>query len=156
GISRVSADGGQPSVVVKPSAARTEVFYGPELLPDRQTLLFTVDTQNGGTTATSRPWDNAQIVIQNLASERRTVIVQGGTHARFVSTGHVLFARQETLWAVRFDPRTDTRTGNPVAMVQGIRQTGTTGGLNTGGNVGSAQFAVSASGLLAYVEAERF
>jgi serine/threonine-protein kinase len=153
GISRVSADGGEPTVVVPADEKRREIFYGPELLPDGKTLLFTVDSRLQ--TPGILPWDDADIVTQDLGSGQRTVIVQGGTHGRFVSTGHVLFAREETLWAVRFDPRAGGRSGSPVSVVEGIRQAGTTGGIAVGGQTGSAQFAVSSNGMLVYVEREQ-
>jgi serine/threonine-protein kinase len=150
GISRVSAEGGEPSVVVPADEKKGEVLYGPELLPDGKTLLFTVDSTVAA--VGSRTWDDAAIVMQDLDSGRRTVIIQGGTQGRFLPTGHVVFVREETLWAVRFDPRMGNRTSSPVSMVEGIRQVGTTRGISTGGQTGGAQFAVSENGLLVYVE----
>ena len=152
GISRVSADGGSPSVVVSPGEKKDQFFYGPQLLPDGKTLLFTVDTP-GTASRGVFPWDDAEIVTQDLESAQRTVVVEGGTHGRFLPTGHVIFARQETLWAVAFDPRTGRRGGSPVSMVEGIRQVGATGGgLGIGALTGAAQIDVSANGLLVYVE----
>jgi hypothetical protein len=45
GIMRVSADGGTPEVVVK--AGENEALYGPQLMPDGRSVLFTVTTDNG-------------------------------------------------------------------------------------------------------------
>jgi Tol biopolymer transport system component len=153
GISRVSADGGQPTVIVPGDEKTGESFYGPQLLPDGKTLLFTVDSRQR--TAGTLPGDDADIVTQDLDSGRRTVIVQGGTQGRYLTTGHVIFAREETLWAVRFDPRDGSRAGSAVSMVEGIRQTGTAGGISVGGQTGSAQFVVSENGMLVYVERDQ-
>jgi serine/threonine-protein kinase len=117
GIFRVSAEGGAPAVVAHGDGSG-DVYYGPELLPDGRTLLFTIDPLSRR--ADSAPGDHANVVIQDLESGSRRVIVQGGTQGRFVPTGHVVFARQQALWALRFDPRSGNPSGSPRART-GIR-----------------------------------
>ena len=67
-------------------------------------------------------WDNAQVLVQSLDSGQRTVVVQGGTDARYVSTGHLIYVRAGTLLAVPFDPVRLVTTGNPTPVADGIRQ----------------------------------
>src|SRR5207342_1862180 len=37
-------------------------------------------------------WDKAQVVVQTIATGARTTIVTGGSDARYVQSGHVLYA----------------------------------------------------------------
>ena len=84
GIYSVPADGGTPELVIP--ADQGEVLYGPKLLPDGDSVLFTAL----GLPGTS--WDQAQVVMQSLSSDERTVLVRGGSDARYVPTAH-LFVR---------------------------------------------------------------
>ena len=85
GILMVSASGGKPEQLV--SVKADEMAYGPELLPDGQTVLFTLST---GTAADK--WDKAQVVAQSLKTGERHVIIDGGSDARYLPTGHLVYA----------------------------------------------------------------
>ena len=80
GIMRVLAAGGTPASVIP--AKDGELFYGPQLLPDGDSVLFSVTTLSG-----SSRWDRAQIAVQSLHSSKRTVLLEGGSDAHFVPTG---------------------------------------------------------------------
>src|SRR5262249_40416893 len=113
--------------------------YGPQLLPDQRSLLYTL--------ATGRDpdrWDKAQIVVQRLGSSERKTIINGGADARYLPTGHIVYALGGVLFALPFDVRRLQVSGGPVAIVEGVARaaTGTTGG---------AQFAVSRTGSLTYI-----
>ena len=98
GLFRVSASGGVPAAVSVPSVERREKTHRfPELLPDGQTVMFTVGTQDIGT------FDEASIAVQSLAGGPPKVIITGGTAAKYLPTGHVVFARGDSLLAVPFD-----------------------------------------------------
>lgn len=135
GVCRVSANGGTPELVipVEPSA---ENGWGPQLLPDGDSVLFTV---RSGTT----PWDQAQLVVQSLRTGERTVVGRGGSDVRYVPTGHLVFARGSTLYAMAFDPDRFATRGSPVPVVQGVRRQGL--------QVPTAQYAVSNTGTLVYI-----
>ncbi len=137
GIIKVPADGGTPETVVtlKPD----EQAYGPELLPDGDTLLFTIATS----TAIDK-WDRSKVVRQSLKSGERRVLIDDASDARYVPTGHLLYARSGVLMATRFDTDRLSPTGSPVTMVQGIRR-------SDGGQTGAAQFSISANGTVVYV-----
>jgi Tol biopolymer transport system component len=139
GIMRVSADGGDPHVVV--ALSPTEALgHGPQMLPDGDTLLFTVAERVQGI----EPWDNAHIVVQSLKTGARKTIVEKGTDARFVPTGHIVYAIGGTLFAVPFDPGRLAAAGGPVPIVEGV-------GRVTAVTSGGAHFAFSSSGSLVYV-----
>jgi serine/threonine protein kinase len=56
GIMRVAANGGTPELVAR--VPNDEISYGPQMLPDHATLLFSVSKSQ------NRSWDNADIVVQ--------------------------------------------------------------------------------------------
>ena len=84
---RVSAKGGQLERLV--DATGEGVMNSPQMLPDGQTLLFTL----GASTGSRDRWDQARIVVQSLRSGERKTLIEGGSHARYVPTGHLVFAR---------------------------------------------------------------
>ena len=91
-------------------------------------MLFTLASQQVGV-SNQALWDNAQIVVQALDSGKRTVVVRGGADARYVATGHIVYVRQGMLLALPFDPARNAAIGNPVSVVDGIRQAGAGGGV---------------------------
>jgi hypothetical protein len=80
-IMRVSANGGQPEVLV--SAKDGEVMYGPQVLPGGEWLLFTL-----ATATTADGWDKAQIVVRSLKTSERKTLVSGGSDGRYLPTEH--------------------------------------------------------------------
>lgn len=112
GIMRVSANGGMPQLVVRANPG--EFLYGPQLLPGGDSILFTVTNAIGG-----NRWDAAQVVVQSLSSGERTVLLQG-SDARYVPTGHLLYAVDDALFAVPFDPARSALLGGPVSVVNGL------------------------------------
>jgi len=120
GVFRVSATGGTPELVIRASAG--ERIFGPHLLPDGDSVLVTVTT---GT------WDEGRIVVASLSTGERTVLVNGGSDARFVPTGHLIYALGDALLAVAFDPDRRTVAGRSVPIVQGLMRSGA-GSLATG------------------------
>jgi len=138
GIMRVSANGGKPETVV--SVNTGEVASGPQLLPDGQTLLFTLATGS----AADR-WDKARIVAESLTSHERKTLIDGGSDARYLPTGHLVYALSGVVFALPFDVRRMTTSGSAVPIVEGVRRT------ITGANTGSAQFGISDTGSLVYI-----
>jgi serine/threonine-protein kinase len=134
GIIRVPEAGGKPEPLV--AATVGELAHGPQLLPDGRTLLYTVLT-------TGSTWDEARIVVQALTpGSARRVVIAAGSDARYVPTGHLVYASAGTLLAVPFDLGQLQVTGTPVTVVLGVQRS-----LNTG----SAQFAISRTGSVAYI-----
>jgi len=139
GISRVAATGGKPEVIVAPSAS-DELTLGPQVLPDGDSLLFTVTRRSMG----ADPWDKAQVVVQSLKTGRRKTVVTGGSDGRYVPTGHIVYVLGGTLFAVPFDAARLTVAGDAVPLIDGVRRV-------TAVTVGGAHFAFSKSGSLAYI-----
>jgi len=136
GIKRVPANGGQPELVVK--LADREELYGPQLLPDGETLLFTLGTRG------MPSWDEARIVVQSLRTGQRQTIAERATGGRYAASGHLLFGRGGVLYAVPFDAKRLAVAGEPVAVVEGIRHAAPT-------TTGAVHFAVSDTGTLVFI-----
>ncbi len=136
GIMRVLANGGQPEVVVATGGG--EEAYGPQLLPDGDTLLFTLGRRN------MPSWDLAKIVVRSLRTGTQKVVLENTTTARYVKTGHLIFSRGGVLYAAAFDLRQQSIVGAAVVMVEGVRRAAP-------GTTGAVQMAVSDGGTLAYI-----
>ena len=139
GLHRVAATGGTPELIV--AAGDGELFDAPHLLPDNDTLLFTVATRGAGR---ADRWDNGMVVAQSLSTGERTVLIEGGSDARYVPTGHLVYALEDGLFAVAFDLDTLTVLGGPVSLVERVVRSG-------GGQVSTANYDVSADGTLFYL-----
>jgi serine/threonine-protein kinase len=134
GLMRVSSASGLPETLI--SAVQGEIAQRwPQALPGGQSVLFTSSGSIGS-------YNNADLVVQTLASGARTVVQRGGFHARYLPSGHLVYLHDGTLFAVPFDTSRLAVTGPPVPALDGVASNPVTGG---------AQVAVSANGTLAYV-----
>jgi serine/threonine-protein kinase len=135
GIFQVSPEGGVARRIAE--LRRDEVAMTPQVLPDGRTLVFTVSTGSGDELR-----DQTQVVAQSLADGTRTVLVERGAYARYLPTGHLLYAVSGIVFAVPFDAAAVRVTGPPVPVIEGVARSSISG---------SAQYAISANGSLVYV-----
>jgi serine/threonine-protein kinase len=145
GIMRFSPTAGKPETVVTLKAG--EVAQSPQVLPGGDMLLFTVavvSTIPGHASG----WDNAQIVVQSLKTGERRLVVQGGSDARYVSTGHLVYALGSTLFAAHFDLRKLQLKSTPVPIAENVERP-------QGGVTGAAQFAFSSKGSMVYIPSQK-
>jgi eukaryotic-like serine/threonine-protein kinase len=142
GISKVSADGGTPTTVTTADGSKGERHVLPHLLPGGDALLFT--------SVTNDDWEKATITFLSLDDGERRVLIAGGSDARHVSAGYLLFMKSGTLMALPFNARSQQVTGTPVAMIENVMQSVNTG--NSDDETGAGQFAMSPSGTLVYLE----
>jgi serine/threonine-protein kinase len=101
--------------------------------------LFTV----AGTTGDDR-WDKAQIVVQSLKTGERRTLINGGSDARYVPTGHIVYALGGNLFAVAFDAPKLHVTSGPIPIVEGVLR-------SPPGRTAATFFSFSNNGHLAYV-----
>ena len=135
GLQRVSAGGGDPTVLTTPDRERGEGDHvWPEFLPDGQAVLFTV-------TPVGLDLGNAQIAVLDLRTGTSKVLIRGGSHARYVPTGHLVYGVAGTLRAVPFDLARLEVMGTPAPVLEGVVTTAQ----------GAADIAVAANGSLVYV-----
>jgi hypothetical protein len=142
GIMRVSAKGGKPETAVTVNPG--EAAHGPQVLPGGDVLLFTVIGSAKLVGMEIPQWDNAQIVAQSLKTGERHLVLQGGSDARYVPTGHLVYALGSTLLAAPFDVRKLQLTAAAVPVVDNVARP-------QGGNTGAAQFAFSSKGSMVYI-----
>jgi serine/threonine-protein kinase len=134
GILRVSAKGGKPETLI---GARTgEAFHNPQLLAGGENVLFTVAP------GVTPDWDNADVVVQSLSSGDRKTVLTGVTDGRYLPTGHLVYASGGILYAMRFDPKRLSVTGEAQSVVAGVQR---------GPIRATVHWTVSSTGTLIYV-----
>jgi hypothetical protein len=67
--------------------------------------------------------DNNDATIEAVLLEtgERKVMHRGGTYPRYASSGHLLYAREATLFAMPFDADRIEPTGDPGPVIDGVR-----------------------------------
>jgi hypothetical protein len=140
GVIRVSPNGGSPERLVERTPQ--EVIDGPQMLPGGKALLFSV--ARGTSAGDYAVWDKAVIVVQRLNSRERQTLITGGSAARYLPSGHLVFARGGVLLAAPFDLARLQVSGTPTPVVQGVARA-------TAWTTGVAHFAVATNGSLVYV-----
>jgi serine/threonine-protein kinase len=137
GLMRVADTGGIPALLTTPDYdTREKSHRWPFILPGAQALLMTVSTADANT------FDDARAEVLRIGSGVRTKVIDGGSFARYVPTGHVVFARAGALFAAPFNLQTLEVTGVPVKVVTPVR---------TEPAFGHAHFDISDTGTLAYI-----
>ena len=135
GLQRVSAGGGEQTVLTKPDRERGEGDHvWPEFLPGGQAVLFTITEGTGGV-------DNGQVALLDLRTGTSKMLVRGGSHAHYVPTGHLVYGVRGTLRAVAFDLGRLEVVGTAAPVLEGVVTT----------IVGGTDIDVAANGSLVYV-----
>ena len=135
GLSRVPASGGTPERVTTLDVAQGEFSHRwPQWLPDGTTVLYTAGT--------SGSFNDAAIVAHSLTSNRRSILVRGGTSPHYLPTGFLIYAQKGRIVRVPFDADSLAVTGPPVTVLDEVLQS----------SDGAVQLSVSQSGTLVFVE----
>ncbi|HTY09557.1 MAG TPA: protein kinase [Bacteroidota bacterium] len=136
-IYRVPSGGGTPVAATYLDTAQGEISHRfPQLLPDGKTVIFTVKN-NSMTT-----FNDALIVAENIQTHERKTLVRGGAYARYISTGHIIYIRGSSIYAVPFDPDRAAITGSPLPVEEGGMMNPLSGDANYGvSNSGTLLFA---------------
>jgi serine/threonine protein kinase/Tol biopolymer transport system component len=112
GLLRASADGGEPTQLLSPSG--TETFYAmPSMLPGGNDALITVYSTPPNT-------DTAIIDILSLKDRSRKTIARGGTAARYLPSGHLIYSNRNTVFAMPFDLNTREPRGAAVPVLTDV------------------------------------
>ena len=134
---RIPAAGGEPQQITTRVDTTTEAAHRwPQVLDGGRQVLFTV-------VGPSVQWENARIVVQDVATGVRNLVVEKGTHGRYVNTGHVVYVTDSgTPFALPYDLSRHEVTGEAFPVASGVM---------VGDWAGAASFAVSAGGTAAFV-----
>jgi eukaryotic-like serine/threonine-protein kinase len=136
GLWLVPVAGGTATPLTRLDKARGEAQHlWPERLPGGRAVLFTITAQTGGR-------DAAQVAVVDLATRTQKVLLHGGSHAQYLSSGHLVYTAAGALWAVPFDLKHMEAHGTGALVVPRVRTTGEGGG----------DFAVADDGTLVYVD----
>jgi serine/threonine-protein kinase len=134
-LMRVSDAGGKPEPLTRlADGERFQRF--PQTLMGGNAVLFTSSSGSplaGGT---------QNIVVQQLPNGPRKVLQTDAYFARYMN-GYLLYLRDRTVFAASFDLGRLELTGQPVPVLQEVRSSS---------SAGSGQLAVSANGMVAYVQ----
>jgi serine/threonine-protein kinase len=141
GVMRISENGGKPETLVHVKNA--EIAGSPQTIAGGTIVLFTVAPASPTMPATINQFDKAQIVAQAVGTSERKVVIDGGADARYMPTGHLVFARGGVLYSVPFDAGRLEITGGVVPILEGVRR--------SSGQTGAAQFSTSSTGTLVYI-----
>jgi Tol biopolymer transport system component len=119
------------------ASRREHAHLWPQMLPDGHGILLTMvlgeDFQD---------YANAQIVVLDPKSGRRTIVLEGSPFARYAA-GHIVFVRGGAVFRAPFDLSRLSVTGPPVPVAERIA-------IDSGN--GAASFDVTRDGALVYAE----
>ena len=120
---RVPAAGGEVVAATKDAPPQHNDHRFPQFLPDGRKFLFYAQGTEGG------------VYMGSLDSPDIKRLTLADTYALYVPTGWMLYMRQGTLTAQRFDPVQGELSGEPVTVAEPVT---------------AGAFSVSPSGLIAY------
>ena len=133
-VHRLPEAGGTPELLTTPDTERGERYhFWPHALPGGTDLLFTIGRGPDVNTAS--------VAVLSLETGEQHVVIEGGFNARYVPTGHLVFARDGALWGVPFDLDRLATTGPEEVVLQGIEVSQVSGGM---------ALSVAGDGTLAY------
>ncbi len=138
GLYRVSASGGVRSLVTKADTSAQETGHGyPQFLPDGQHFLYfaqsaIANTQGIYVSSLNRPQDRVQLIRTNAKALFAPPVLG--------HPGYLLFTRELTLLAQRFNSAKLRLEGDPAPLAEGVSINGDN----------RAAFWISAAGLLTY------
>ena len=132
GLMKVPAIGGSPEPLTTLQQGEIQHWW-PQFLPDGKAIVFTADTKSGFRPATASLETGEHHVLEELGA---------GRVARYIPTGHIIYAEGGQLLAVPFDPVRLELKGTASSVLDGL-YTSPTSGL--------AYFAVSNTGTLAFL-----
>lgn len=114
GLSRISSNGGDAVTVSTLDSAAGEISHRyPDVLPGSKAVLFTVKTNS------ITKFSDAKIAVKRLDAKEKKILIEGGSFARYITTGHILYGQGGSIYAVPFDPDRLELTGTPVKVLDG-------------------------------------
>ena len=102
GLQRIAASGGPPETLL--GFESSELALPSDLLPGRDALLVAGDRTE----------------LISLATDDRLVVSESRTYARYVPTGHIVYAERGTLMAVPLDSTRLALAGAAVPVAEGV------------------------------------
>jgi serine/threonine-protein kinase len=104
----------------------------PQMLPGGEWVLFTVFNST----------EDVRIDVRSLVTGEQRTVVERGTYARYLASGHLVYAWEGSLFAAPFDLTEMGVTSAPVPALEGVLMEAARG---------TAHFSVSDNGTLVYL-----
>ena len=138
GVLSVPSAGGEPAAITTLAPGETS-HRDPDLLPGGRAILFTVFYGDPTRQSGANFLRQSRVVVRSLDSGEQRTLIEGASFARYVPSGHIVYAKDTMVFAVPFDVQQLTLTGTPAVVSDEIAVDIT------------ARLAVSSDGTLAYV-----
>jgi Tol biopolymer transport system component/tRNA A-37 threonylcarbamoyl transferase component Bud32 len=135
GLVMLSATGTAP-----PDTIAADGWF-PQFLPGGKALLLTTRSQTSAS--------GFRIELLTMATKTRATVIEDGSDARYVPTGHLIFARNGGMLAAPFDVRRLKLTASPAIVLPEVMVA--VNGNNIGSQTGAMQVAISPLGHLLYL-----
>ena len=134
GLRRVTASGGVPEVLTEPNTQAGELEHGwPHILPSGAGVVFTI----------TRKDHDARLAVLSQESQQWTLLTPATGGARYLPTGHLVYAFDDELLSIEFDPEKSTGQGSPRTVDERVLTSAT-----SFGRLGKAYFDLSTTGTL--------
>jgi serine/threonine-protein kinase len=134
GLWSVSANGGMAQPMLKTDLAKDRVAYGdPQVLPGGRGVMFTL------TSSHAVAQTDLDIAVMAPDSSEPRILIHGGSQARYLPTGQIVYARDGALLSVGFNLSKLEVTGTPVVVTNGLEK-----------NWSGSDYSVSDTGTLVY------
>jgi serine/threonine-protein kinase len=136
GLWWVPAAGGQVEELTKPDPANKNASHRwPQFLPGGKAVIYT--SHDG----LMHNYNEAVIEVVSLDTKERKTLYRGGSHGRYVPSGHLVFVHKGTLFAAPFDLEHLELTGPPTPVLESVAFTS---------SIGGAEYDFSQTGTLVY------
>jgi len=132
-LSRIPASGGTPQALTQ--LRNGEVTHRwPQLLPGGKAVLFTASRNLSD-------YESADVEVLTFKTGEVKVVQQGGYFGRYVTSGHLLYVHDGTLFALNMDGSALSTQGQPVPILEDVASSSTSA---------AGQFDVSRNGIFVY------
>jgi hypothetical protein len=110
GLWSVSAEGGTPQPLARPPEGSGSVWYmWPDLLPGNAGVVFTIWREG-----------QASVAALSLRTGKVRTVIDSGSRARYLPTGHLIYESEGHLRAVAFDPEQLEKGGASLVVIENV------------------------------------
>ena len=142
GLLEVPSSGGTAAQLTTPNPGELSHRL-PHVLPGGGAVLFTITKDR------FPRWDETEVWVYSRGSRVSKRLIEGGADARYVSSGHLVYAREGVLLAVPFNLARLEVAGGPAGVLSDVMQAAYMGGERF--ETGVVQAEVSGTGTLVYI-----
>jgi WD40 repeat protein len=118
GLARVPEGGGVPTTVLEPAAGEV-ALVSPQILPGGKAVLFVAYRE--------LDLNTASIEVFSFADRRRKTLVLGGTSPHYLASGHLVYTKKGTLFAIPFNVDRLETHGTAVPVLDDVAHATQTG-----------------------------